>query len=215
MNKLLVAKLSKGNSKMGRVWNISLPPVTACPKGVPCADKCYARKAYRQYPATRAAWDHNLEFARSDCPGFHESIREQLRAARKLPTFFRWHVSGDILSEDYLDEMMETAAEFPGVKFLAFTKQHHLVAFVAEMARDNGPSFVTVANSMPQNLTIVFSAWPNHPIHNPHGFPVAWCQDGTEDRVPETALSCPGNCEACGMCWELPKLGRDVTFDIH
>lgn len=192
---------------MGRVWNISLPPVTACPKGVPCAAKCYARKAYRQYPATRAAWDHNLQLLQSDPWSFAQSIRAQLDKARNLPHYFRWHVSGDIVSRDHWQIIHATATEYPAVRFLLFTKRHDLFA---DLYRVNGPD-----TRLPANLTVVLSAWPGMPVDNPMGLPVAWCQDGTEGRVPETALSCPGNCEGCGMCWELPKLGRDVTFDVH
>ena len=45
--------------------------------------------------------------------------------------------------------------------------------------------------------------------------PEGTMQDGTETRVPEDAIRCPGNCETCGLCYELPRLGRDVVFHKH
>jgi len=51
-----MVKISNGNTKLGRIPNISLPPIKACGKDVPCKSDCYALKAYRQYPATRKAW---------------------------------------------------------------------------------------------------------------------------------------------------------------
>jgi hypothetical protein len=65
------------------------------------------------------------------------------------------------------------------------------------------------------NLAVIFSAWPGVRIHNPHGHRIAWMQDGTEYRVPKDAVRCPGNCEECGICFRLPKLGRDVVFHKH
>src|ERR1035437_875610 len=35
-----------------------------------------------------------------------------------------------------------------------------------------------------------------------------------ETRVPADAIACPGNCESCGMCYELERLGHDVVFHI-
>ena len=40
-------------------------------------------------------------------------------------------------------------------------------------------------------------------------------EDGSEVRVPKDAIECPGNCESCGMCYELDRLGRDVVFHKH
>jgi len=194
--------LSTGNQKIGmKTLNVSLSPVASCPKGVPCAKDCYAIKAYRMYPSTKAAWDRNLEAARADVHGFHASIRDQIASKRTAPAFFRWHVAGDIISREYLEEMVKTAQAFPKTRFLAFTKAHDIV------------NSCDVA--MPDNLTVVFSAWPGRPLDNPRGLPVAWMQDGTETRVPESAVECPGLCDGCGMCWQLPKLGRDVVFNKH
>ena len=65
------------------------------------------------------------------------------------------------------------------------------------------------------NLGAIFSAWPRMKIDNPHDHRIAWMQDGTEDRVPEDAVECPGNCETCGICFRLRKLHRDVVFHKH
>ena len=44
--------------------------------------------------------------------------------------------------------------------------------------------------------------------------PLAYMQDGTEKRVTN-ALECPGNCETCGMCWNLKSLNKNVVFKKH
>ena len=189
-------KLSGGNQKVGKCPNVSLIPIKDCGNCSECRDTCYAMKAWRQYPDTRKAWSHNSKLFRSDPFAAIQTVVNQLRKKRKLP-FVRIHVAGDFLNQDHVEAWALCATEFPGTKFLAFTKMHELNYDV-----------------MPSNVSIVFSQWPGMPDNAPKG-PRAWCQDGTETRIPDSAIHCPGSCEDCGMCWELPKLGRDVYFDIH
>lgn len=196
-------KISKGNSKIGKIWNISLPPIKAC---IGCADicgkDCYAMKAYRQYNATREAWDHNFDQAKKDIGSYFQELERALQKYKGK--FFRWHVAGDILNIFYFSHMVAIAEQFPHIKFLAFTKQYKIVN-----------EFLYIGYSLPENLQIVFSAWPNLPMDNPNQFPVAWMNDGTETRIPSDAIPCHGNCETCGMCWSLSEINRDVYFDKH
>ena len=67
--------------------------------------------------------------------------------------------------------------------------------------------------NLPNNLTIVISVWPGLRIPNSK-LPKAFMQDGTENRI-NNAIECPGNCENCGMCWNLSKLGKNVVFNKH
>lgn len=123
--------------------------------------------------------------------------------AEAKPRLFRWHVAGDILSTAYLGGMCRIAAANPGTHFLAFTKAFEIV----NRYEDH--------EAIPANLVLVFSGWPGMSFSNPHGHRVAWMQDGTETRVPADAIECPGNCESCGMCYELERLGHDVVFHKH
>ena len=125
------------------------------------------------------------------------------RVAKAKPRLFRWHVAGDILSENYLRSMCRIADENPDTHFLAFTKAFDIVNHYEDLHR------------LPGNLAIIFSAWPGMTFANPHGHRVAWMQDGTETRVTANAIECSGNCETCGLCYELPKVGRDVVFHKH
>ena len=197
--------ISKGNSKLGAaIPNVSLAPVASCPKGVPCAKDCYAMKAFRQYPSTRAAWTENLELAKEDPQEFFRQLSEWLGKKKKAPAFFRMHVAGDFFSQDYFDAALDFCARHSETRFLAFTKFH---------ARAIGAKR---AGLVPSNLTIVLSAWTGLAMPDDlAGLPVAWMQDGLETRVPASAIHCPGNCESCGMCWQLPDLGRDVVFNKH
>lgn len=194
--------ISKGNKKMGKIPNISLTPIVSCKDCVDiCGKYCYAMKSYRMYPSVRKAWDANYRLATSDLAEFFNQVEKQIQQTSK--NFFRWHVGGDIISVQYLTGMMMLAQVFPATKFLCFTKQYGIVNAVRSVT------------TIEPNLQLVFSAWPGVQLVNPHNFPVAWMQDGTEDRVPATAIECPGLCEDCGMCFELSTIGRDVVFHKH
>jgi len=199
MNKLYIS-ISNGNSKMGRIPSISLPPVSSCKSGVPCAKDCYARKAYRCYKNTKNAYDRNLTIYSRDFFDYFNQIHKFLKD--KMPRFFRWHVSGDIQSQFYLDKMIDLARIHPKTKFLAFTKRYEFNY-----------------NNVPENLSIVFSMWPsiNIPAGRKRGVSgYAWFQDGTETRYnKENTIECPGNCEFCGMCFNLAKVKKDVVFYKH
>lgn len=190
--------ISGGNTKLGAIPNVSLIPGRDC-GNVPCKVDCYALKAWKQYKETRAAWTRNSEKAHKDREDLFVQLRSYLE--KKSPRWFRWHVAGDILDQQYLEEMIAIARDFPGTRFLASTKRHDLTFKV-----------------MPDNLAIVFSMWPGWGSEDKArklGLGIAWMQDGSETRVPSNAIECPGNCENCAMCWHLNKLGRDVVFHKH
>ena len=201
-HKQLLVSISRGNIKLGGVPNISMVPGSSCPQGVPCLGHgCYALKAYRRYNGTRAAWRLNEDLAKHHPVSYFMQIAAKVAQAK--PRLFRWHVAGDILNGDYLGGMCRIAAANPDTHFLAFTKAFEIVNRYEEHK--------TIAD----NLVIVFSAWPGMRFLKPHSHRVAWMQDGTETRVPKDAIECPSNCESCGMCYELDRLGRDVVFRKH
>lgn len=188
--------ISLVNRKLGRIANISLPPCKSCAPDVPCRKQCYALKAYRMYKGVRAAWDANLVLAALHREEYFEGIREFLQSTKVNK--FRWHVAGDILDQNYYDWMAETATNFPSVQFLCFTKRHDL----------------DFATNHPANLTIVLSMWPGWG-DTAKDMPRAWLDDGHETRIPDTAVVCPGNCEACAACFALGGICHDVTFKLH
>jgi len=200
--------ISLGNSKLGNIANISLPPIKSCRPGVPCAKACYARKSYRMYPNVRKSWDTNYKTWETDPGEYFGQIIEWLKGRqenkrKKQIRFFRWHVSGDIPDSQYFNAIVDIAGLFPDVNFLVFTKQYEVV--------NNCLKYI----KQPDNLSIIFSAWPGLEMENPRQLPIAWFNDGTDDRIPENHLECPGNCEQCGMCFQLKKTGLDVVFNKH
>lgn len=189
-------KIAAGNSKLGpSIPNVSMVPVRDCGNCSACRQSCYALKAWRQYKQTRTAWKHNGDAFRESPYDAVASIHSQLLAKRKPPRFFRVHVAGDFLNQEHVNAWRWLADLWPGIKFLAFTKMHEL-------------DF----SSMPSNFVVYFSQWPGMPDKAPAGALRAWMQDGTETRVPDGALECPGNCSTCGACFNLKQ---DVFFHKH
>lgn len=189
--------ISRRNSKLGHVVNVSLPPIKACIPGVPCARECYACKAYRLYPNSRWAWDKNLLLAQNYRGAYFGDIREFLASEFESVNLFRWHTAGDIIDQDYLDNMVKIVLEFPTMRFLAFTKNHGLDY-----------------SNLPANISVVFSMWVGWG-DTEMSMPRAWYQDGNKSRVPTDAMECFGKCDECGLCWYLKDLGRDVVFHKH
>jgi hypothetical protein len=187
----LKPKISPGNMKLGKISNISLPPIKTCVKGVPCADgKCYALKAWRQYPGVRKAWQDNLQCYIEDQDNYFAYIAGYIHS--KGLKHFRWHVGGDIPDRDYLRGMIAVAAVSPDTLFLAYTKRY-----------DYFPT------DLPKNLRIVLSAWPGYPLPDAN-MPIAWLSH--DHRRVNGAIECPNNCDKCLKCFGTTK---DVVFHIH
>lgn len=195
-------KISNGNSKVGRIPNLSLTPGRSCS---PEACKtclthgCYAMKSYRQYKNVRSAWDNNTELALHDLDTMERDLLTYF-GSMVAPRFFRLHVGGDFITREYAQMWARIAAAAPGTNFLAFTKQWDTVRGI----------------EFPSNFSLVLSAWPGTeiPADLRERYSVAWLDDGSEE-IPSGAMECPGNCETCGACWGLSRMGIDVRFKKH
>ena len=187
-------KISSGNNKVGKIPSVSLTPIKSCVNCSYCKKDCYALKSYRMYPNVRNAWDSNFDLAKNDLNTFFNELDRYLN--KKRPKIFRYHVAGDIISQEYFDNMKNIAVKYPDIKFLAFTK-----------------NFTIKYRNIPDNLSIILSIFPGMPIPKIN-LPKAFMQDGTEKRI-KTALECHGNCEYCGLCWELKNLNKNVYFNKH
>jgi hypothetical protein len=188
--------ISEGNIKTGRIPSVSLPAVITCNREAPCTKGgCYMLPLLKMRPSVRLAYQKNLDTYNKKDGTYFESIDNWLKI--KKPAFFRWHVCGDIPDGYYLAGMVHIAEKHPNIKFLAFTKKYDLVSNW----------------DYPENLSIVISAWPGFELPQTE-LPIAYMQDGTEDRV-KNAIQCHGNCETCGMCWELKNINKNVVFKKH
>lgn len=181
--------LSKGNTKLGAIMNISLPPVVTCHNCNNCKLYCYAVRSYHRAENVSNAWNDNYLYFLNDSAGYFRDISKALKKKR----FFRWHVSGDIVNHDYLIGMIKVANENPKCQFLAFTKAYQIV----NKAIDNGAK-------IPSNLHLLFSAAPGNEMPNPYRLPE--CHINFEDPGKNTYCGnaeyeyhCTGNCTECAI----------------
>lgn len=188
-------KLSTGNIKLGKIMNTSVRPIYDCKNNVPCKKKCYAMKAWKQYPKTQAAWTHNSKKWRADYIKSADSVIDQIHAKRNNVDLFRIHVGGDFINQTHLLSWIYIAGCCPNTLFMAFTKRWDL-------------NF----NRRPTNMRVVWSMWPGEIDKAPKG-QRAWVQDGTETRIPTDAFHCAGDCSICTYCWTGSY--KDIVFNIH
>ena len=210
---------------MGNVPSVSLPSVITC-RECDCNKKCYARKIERLRPAVRNAYQNNLKILQTDPDVFWREVEASIMMSR----FFRFHVSGDIPSEEYFRKMVEIANRNPHCQILCFTKKYEIVnesirwMYLASIAGTTiHPTFGNVSLMadavIPENLHIIFSAWVGLDMVNPFSFPVAHVRfKNGETTAPADAKECAGNCTECavsdGGCWTLSH-GESVVFNEH
>ena len=196
-------KISQGNSKLGQIPSVSLPAVETC-RECECSKKCYARRLERLRPSVRNAYRHNLEVLKNEPETFWREVEASIMMSR----FFRFHVSGDIPTEDYLENMVTVAARNSHCEILCFTKRYETVN---DFIRKNG--------RLPGNLHMVFSGWVGLDMVNPFLLPEAHVRYKNGSTTARgDAIECRGNCTECATtdagCWNLQK-GQQVVFNEH
>lgn len=199
----------RGNDKTGEIPAFNLLPGVSCSAeacGHCMVEGCYAiknlfRGGYNiESNSTFRAWCDNYVLASKHVYMLEAKLDAWL--SENKPAKFRIHSSGDFVSVEYAKMWRRLAIKHPETRFLAFTKQWEIIRHVY---------FYKVAN-----FELVLSAWTgiNPPADLRKHYRIAYCNDG-ECEIPENAFHCPGDCETCGMCWNLSLLGMDTYFDKH
>ena len=196
--------ISKGNTKMGPIQSVSLPAWTTCRPDAPCYKKCYAARLERLRSNVKDADERNLKILLEDPDRYWREVEAAIMVSR----FFRFHVSGDIPDATYLRKMVEIAKRNQHCEILCFTKKYEIVNGELERGME-----------IPDNLHLLFSAWPGLEMPNPHDLPEAHVifKDGTTTAA-DGAKWCGGNCTDCARvgcgCWTL-HAGEQVLFIEH
>lgn len=178
---------------------------------------CYVWQYYQQYPQTRAAYDRNLALINADLSEVESQIKAHLILTQ--PKKFRWHVSGDILSLEYLQMMIRVAKRFTGTRFLAYTKALRILRQVDRSMIPN--NLVIFISSMSEAQTDYIKS-----DQQLSQYPIAYCSSDLESdqNVPDNRLRLPGytncpeqitdgkiKCDQCMVCWS----GKQVRFYPH
>ena len=194
--------ISPGNSKMGFIPSVSLPPIITCAKDCKCAGKCYAAKLCRIYRNVKNAYQRNYDILLNNDLEYWHQVNKAIKATK----YFRFHVSGDIVDKHYFNWMVVTAEQNASTTILAFTKQYDIVN-----------NYLDIVGYLPENLKIIFSEWPGMAMENPHNLPVAHVIFKGNEPASDWKI-CGGNCTECACrgvgCWEL-KQGEHIAFYEH
>ena len=197
--------ISKGNMKIGRTHNFSMAPIITCSNCAGCKNYCYDIKAVLQYPNVMKARAENTAMMLSDMFGTFAQIDHYI-SHRKAHKYFRWHVSGDILSVEYFDHMVRLARRHPDWTFWTYTKAY---TYVNTWIHDNGGR-----DAIPKNLSVMFSVWNGMPCPNPFGMPTFTCiMEGMEPDAG--SWPCPGNCESCIRSGHGCPFGESSHVPLH
>jgi len=180
--------VSEGNTKIGKVLNVSLAPVIDCLFCEHCKNECYDIDDCR-YTNTLNARARNSVLWHVAPDSFFQQIESAI-IHHPSYEYFRFHVGGDIPGMDYLARMIEVAKNHPEVRFWTYTKVYGLVNLYVKTHGDDRHV------AIPDNLTIMFSEWRGFKMSNPYGFPEfkAYYSDET---IPEGIMECNGNCRIC------------------
>lgn len=231
IDKSKLVSISLKNSKMGFVPSFSTTPgadhgcaqseTGGCdPNQAHRTDAdwqvCYVWQYYRQYKDTRNAYDRNLSLIHTDLESVESQIKSHLLLTQ--PKKFRWHVSGDILSLEYLQMMVRLAKRFTGTRFLAYTKAIRVLRKIDRA-------------SIPDNLIIFISSMSEAQTAHIQSdnqlkdYPIAYCSSDLDDdqNIPDNKIrlngytNCPEQltgkikCDQCMVCWS----GKQVRFYPH
>lgn len=200
--------ISTGNRKIGRVMNVSLPPIMTCANCSGCKYLCYDIKACLQYPNTVIdARIRNYSILMKDRDEYFNRIDAAMSRRRKNK-FFRWHVAGDIIDLDYFDRMIKNAAAHQDFIIWTYTKNYKVVN---EWIRQHG------RDAIPHNLVVMFSEWRGMPMDNPYNMPefkVVFKDDEVKPD-PKTNHYCPGNCDLCKVAHRGCVAGETTYCNEH
>jgi len=172
-----------------------------------CIFKCYDAKFCKMRASVRKNRTNNSRAWKDDPIAFENTLRKYL--TRRKPNTWRWQVGGDVGSQEYWEMMKRIARDFPAIRFLVFSKWFDLLR-----------------GRVPGNLAVILSIWgkgvggrhmtkADVPYRVRKRFPMAFTGDCTAWEGFDDAVRCNGQCDACGMCWDLKKTGKNVRFELH
>lgn len=192
------------NTKLGgSIAQLNMPYIYSCRTDAPCFKDCYCSHGSMRFDNVRKSHMEKFEMYKTDPVAFFNQISYELTMTPFK--YFRWHASGDIVDEQYLDLMCKLARKHRETHFLCYTKKYELV------------NDYFCNHRKPGNLVICLSNWGSWKVNNLHNFPESYVDFGNgNDDIPEFAYPCSGNCGECEgtHCWHMRK-GDSVYFHKH
>ena len=200
----LNVSISNGNMKVGNVPNVSIPSDKTCPHCKDCQLACYDKKACLQYPNVMNARAKNYSIMKRSIKQYFAQVKEGIKKSKE--DFFRFHVGGDIINEEYLDGMVKVTHE---------TQKHHWTYtksqdIVNGYIQKYGGNWKKIA----PYLVVMYSKWGYVPIDNPYNMPIFWTIVKGQEK-PKDMYHCPGNCLTCIKNHRGCPFGESAWIDEH
>jgi len=124
--------LRYGNSKIGHIYNFSLPAFKTCPgKTEFCSRFCYGVRGCYAQKHTINALENN--FNQSQQPDFCNPLKREITSIKCK--IIRIHVVGDFYSECYINQWINIAKEFPNKTFYAYTRSWRVQSLLEPLNR--------------------------------------------------------------------------------
>ena len=193
--------LSRGNSKVGRVWTFSLPSFVTCPGASAwCRKHCYAVRFEQLRPNCRRAYGRNLALSL-------EPDRFAQRVLASLPEdarLVRVHVGGDYYSREYTQNWLDICAARPDVCFWGYTRSWSVATLRLTLEQLRAQPNVNLFASTDVDMPMPPSNWRAAFIETDPRASGLLCrhQQGQVD-----------SCLECGYCFR--EGTGNVVFKVH
>lgn len=203
-----VSKL--GNDEL-RIPTIGNMRECACNPDAPCFNLCYAGHGRFVFSNVQDGLFRNQLIYENRPDDYWESILKKIL----YNPFFRFHHTGEIIDEQYVENAMKVANENPSCHSLCFTKKFYLINNLIDKYG---------VNRVLTGFRPVCSNWGTWKQDNPHNLPESYInfknKTPEQSHIPAHAIKCPGNCANCIMagnphsCFTM-SFGEARYFDQH
>jgi len=193
--------ISYSNIKLGNNMPSFALPTSCCDvknsEAQGCLEYCYARRMEKLRKTCRAKWLKNFDATLKN--NFVQKVIGELK--KDTSSIVRWHVSGDVYSQEYLQKIFKIADKFKEKQFYIYTKAIDLDW-----------------SERPENLNVILSddnlIWQTH--HKDFDG-IATIRFNKKDPIPSGFGLCGHQAAGmtCAECKRCFNKGVRVVFNKH
>lgn len=167
-------------------------------RNTPCSD-CYARKGRYIFPNVQKAQYRRLAILTNNPTQWARDMVEYIPLVSGRERYFRWHDSGDIMSDIHLSAIVWIAECLPEFRFWLPTKEYATVARFLRSGREFPPN-LAVRVSAPRLEDTTYQSVTGLVSYIAKGYD---CPAPAQDNA----------CGDCRKCWDTSV--RAVTYKKH
>lgn len=191
----------EGNSKVGEVFNFSLPSKTTCPGASPWCQKHCNMSRFEQFrPTCRNAYTRNLSIAKN----YDQFTKTVIGILPRILHSMRIHVSGDFWSKEYIQSWIQICEAFPQTNFWAYTRSWTIPDLIHSLEALKSIPNVELFASTDQTMPLPPQHWRIAFLNNDER------ASGFVCAHQENKLK---TCTECGYCFQ--NHTGNVIFNVH